>query len=118
MTNIKQFEQYLQSKGAIPASIYPWELKYSIETKAGLLNISIHRSDFTKAGNLRSGRAASIYCCFKEPQVAAGCPGVDKNRLNHHSGKYNIHVFSESGDMRPIWEYCFNLFSFELEKIL
>lgn len=118
MTNIKQFESYLQSKGAIPTSLYPWEVKYVIETKGGLLNISIHRSDFTKAGNLRAGRAASIYCCFKEPQVAAGCPGVDKNHLNHHSGKWNFLVSPENGDLRTPWEYCFNLFSFELEKIL
>lgn len=117
MTNIKQFEQYLQSKGAIPTSLYPWEIKYSIETKAGLLNISIHRSDFTKMGNLRAGKVAIIYCCFKDVERAAGCPGIDKNRLNHHSGIY-FTISSESGDMLSNWEYCFNLFSFELEKIL
>lgn len=118
MTNIRQFESYLQSKGAIPASLYPWEIKYFIESKAGPLNISIHRADFTKAGNSRADRMAVIYCCFKDAERAAGCHGVDKNRLNHFSGKYNFAVASEEGDTKSNWEYCFNLFVFELEKIV
>lgn len=116
--DIKGFEQYLQSKGAIPASLYPWEIKYAIETKAGLLHISIHRSDFTKTGRLRAGKMASIYCCFKDVERAAGCPEVDKNRLNHYSGKYNYHVQKSNGDLQAPWDYCFNLFSYELERIL
>lgn len=116
--NVRQFESYLQSKGAIPASLYPWEVKYAIETKAGLLYISVHRSDFTKTGQLKARQMASIYCCFKDVERAAGCPQVDKGRLNHHSAKYNYHVSVQTGDTKNCWEYCFNLFSFELERIL
>ena len=116
--NVRQFEQYLQSKGAIPASLYPWEIKYVIETKAGMLNISIHRSDFTKTGQLRAGKVAAIYCRFESVERAAGCPQVDKNRLNHYSGKYNFHTSVQTGDTKNCWHYCLNLFSFELERIL
>lgn len=116
--DIKCFERYLQSKSAIPASLYPWEIKYAIETKAGLLYISIHCSDFTKTGQLRAGKMASIYCCFKDVERAVGCPEVDKNRLNHYSGKYNFHCSVQTGDIKDCWDYCFNLFSYELERIL
>ena len=118
INHIRQFESYLQSKGAIPASLYPWEIKYAIETKAGLLNISVHRSDFTKSGQLRAGKMASIYCRFNDAERAAGCPEVDKGRLNHYSGKWNFNTACESGDRKSVWDYCFNLFSYELERIL
>lgn len=116
--DIKQFERHIQSKGGVPLSLYPWEIKYVVETKAGLLYVSVHRSDFTKTGQLKARQMASIFCCFKDTERAAGRPEVDKNRLNHYSGKYNFHLSSESSDEKGIWEYCFNLFSYELEKIL
>ena len=122
--NVRQFESYLQSKGAIPAqnaalpSPSPWEIKYAIETKAGPLYISVHRSDFTKSGQLKARQMASIFCCFKDTERAASCPEVDKNRLNHYSGKYNYHVQKSEGDSRTPWEYCFSLFNYELKRIL
>lgn len=116
--DIKSFERYLQSKGGIPASLYPWEIKYVIETKAGLLQVSIHRSDFTKTGQLKARQLASIYCCFKDAERAAGCPEVDKNRLNHYSGKWSFHTTKSDGDLHTPWDYCFNLFQYELERLL
>lgn len=117
MSNIKQFESYLLSKGAKPAEgLYKWQ----IETKAGTLFISIHNSDFTKAGNLKKQKnpIASIYCRFEDVDAAKVCPDVDQNRLNRFSGKYNFTVGQEDGDTKSVWEYCFNLFSYELERIL
>lgn len=116
--DISKFTAYMLSKAASPETgcSYKWRLN----TKCGPLLITIHDSDFTKQGNLKKQRnpLASIYCRFDDIEAAKVCSEVDKNRLNRFSGKYNFHTSQEDGDTKSVWEYCFSLFSYELERIL
>ena len=106
------------SKAASPETgcSYKWRLN----TKFGPLLVSIHESDFTKAGNLKKkkGRTtlASIFCCFdKDAQFSDDFKKQFDMRWSH---KWNFHLSQEDGDTKSVWEYCFNLFSYELERIL
>ena len=111
MTNhIRQFESYLQSKGGIPSTLYPWAVKYTVNTLYGPLEVSIHRSDFTKAGNFRKKRLASIFTCFSDFERAKDF--LVKQKGSAMNPKWNFNVSQEGGDSKSVWDYCLNLFGY------
>ena len=79
--------------------------RYLIETKAGLLNISLHEP--------RSSSLFSIFCCFddtkKATKILTETNGFIEN-LNKYSGKWNFHSISEVR--------CQTLFETKLKEIL
>lgn len=120
-SDLKKFEDYIISKGATPIKYYYSAYGWMIETIYGKLQVSIHDSDFTKAGMFsKKQNLASIFCQFREPEKVPQ-KFIEKNKLGP-SLKYNFH--SSRGDSNPmtdsktLWDYHFYYFQYELEKIL
>lgn len=94
----KKVEKIVLALGGVVATSYKW----SIETKAGTLFVTVHEPEASKL--------FSIFCRFDNPQLAnENLPQSCKGNLNENSGKWNYHFMEE--------EYCLQLFSSRLKEI-
>ena len=110
MASIKMLEAFnkrvvkaLQKLGAISVEKeYRYEL--SIETKAGLLEVSLHKEE-------SPCKIYSIFSRFEDVDKANKVlTPINKENLNTYSGKFNFHYRSS--------DTCLEVFLFSLKEIL
>ena len=78
--------------------------RYTIETKAGELTVSLHI-------NTEPSKLYSIFCCFDDVDKAkAVLTPFNQSNLNKHSGKWNYH--------RVNGKECFEEFISSLKEIM
>lgn len=78
----KRFDKMMQNFGA--TSPGKWQYKYQLNTKAGLLYLTVHEP--------HKSEIFSVFCMFEQPQKAkAVLSKWEQDRLNDYSGKWNYH---------------------------
>ena len=112
MNFIKQFSIYLDSIGLRQKSYHDYE--WLVHTIHGPLRVSIHESDFTKSGQLKSKELASIYCQFQNDKCEEFLK-IQKDQIFVTNRKWNFHVSGGESDIR--WNTCFINFKNKIEKI-
>lgn len=90
--------------GAKPNPDQSWHDSYSIQTKAGKLDVTLFREE-------KPSEVFSIFCRFDDPKLANEVlDATNKENLNTYSGKWNYHY--RSG------ESCLEVFMMSLKEIL
>jgi len=88
--------------GTIVRKTAEGRLELSINTKAGILSVSLHEPE--------SSTLFSIFCRFEDPLLANEVlSSTNKSNLNSHSGKWNYHYKTS--------ETCLEVFLFSLKEI-
>lgn len=111
MASVKMLEAFnkkvvkaIVKLGAKPYKEQGHAHRYFIETKAGKLDISLHKED-------KPSKIFSIFCCFDDPKKAVEVLSPSNaDNLNKHSGKWNYHFRGADG--------CFDTFMYSLQEII
>ena len=120
-STLEKIKQSILAISAVESYIHPFDEMYSfrclIQTKCGELVVTIHKSDFTEAGEPRKrDNLASIFCCFSDYELAKEYLKQEKG-MGNCNGKLNFHC-SGGESVQGRWDACLVNFLDKVGRII